>query len=299
MAEELEKELSEIRREVIEARNLVIKTDNLLKNLHAELKMVSKRQEEFQKRQWISSAMAYALFALLCAAAAWGVASARTSTATQERNRLEKEVESLNAQLERERLSASQNLAASKGAQDSYRMMTELSGEDRLKGIDALRKLDTSKISILEQRALSDRAEQLKKEVGQSAFEKGKNAYRRNEMTVAAQDLERFLTMSPQSESATEASFYLGGAYYQLKKYDQAIAPLNRFTTQDRKSKNRDYALLMLAQSYEQAGQPEKAAQTARDAMGTYPNSQFFQQFKARLSSAKKQSSSASPAAAH
>ena len=46
MATETDKGLDDIRREVIESRNLVIKTDNLLKNLHAELKVVGKRQEE-------------------------------------------------------------------------------------------------------------------------------------------------------------------------------------------------------------------------------------------------------------
>ena len=63
---EQNKELSEIRKEVIEARNLVIKTDSLLKNLHAEVKAIGKRHEDLQKRQWISSGVAYAIFAALC-----------------------------------------------------------------------------------------------------------------------------------------------------------------------------------------------------------------------------------------
>src|SRR5947209_15772273 len=73
---EVEKGFDEIRREVIESRNLVIKTDNLLKNLHAEVKMVGKRQEDFQKRQFLSSAVAYALFAAIAIAGAIVVSSA-------------------------------------------------------------------------------------------------------------------------------------------------------------------------------------------------------------------------------
>ena len=57
--------LEELKREVIEGRNLVIKTDNLLKTLHAELKQVGKHQEEFERRQWRSSAVAYGIFAAL------------------------------------------------------------------------------------------------------------------------------------------------------------------------------------------------------------------------------------------
>ena len=67
---DVEKELTEIRKEVIEARNLVIKTDNVLKNLHAEVKAVSKRHEDWQRKQWISSGVAYALFAILAVGAA-------------------------------------------------------------------------------------------------------------------------------------------------------------------------------------------------------------------------------------
>src|SRR5512138_313608 len=89
------KELTEIRKEVIEARNLVIKTDNLLKNLHAEVKAVGKRHEDFQRRQWISSGVAYALFAMLAVGGAVMVTRTSTSTADAERERLEKSVADL------------------------------------------------------------------------------------------------------------------------------------------------------------------------------------------------------------
>src|SRR5882757_790673 len=75
-----DKALEEIRREVIEGRNLVIKTDNQLKTLHAELKLVGKRQEDFQRRQWISSAVAYVVFAALCVAGAIAISNARTAS---------------------------------------------------------------------------------------------------------------------------------------------------------------------------------------------------------------------------
>src|SRR5688572_9517737 len=97
---ERERDLTDIRKEVIEARNLVIKTDNLLKNLHAELKLVGKRQEDFQKRQWLSSAVAYALFAALCVAGAVMVSSSRVSSASADKERLEKTVAESSAQLE-------------------------------------------------------------------------------------------------------------------------------------------------------------------------------------------------------
>ncbi|WP_228530531.1 MULTISPECIES: tol-pal system YbgF family protein [Myxococcaceae] len=285
---EVEKELGEIRKEVIEARNLVIKTDNLLKNLHAELKLVGKRQEDFQKRQWISSGVAYALFAILCIGAAVGISSARTSTATGERERLEKTVAELTTQAEKQRaeLTASQN--AERSAAEVYKLMTTLPGDERLKGIDALVKLDTSRLSSLEKQALNDRAVALRREVGDSAFERGKAAFRRNDMPTVVSELSRFLAMNPGESDGLDASFFLGTAYNSLKKHEQAVPLLTRFVEGDKKSKTRDYAMLLLAQSLQETNQLQKAADTVRDAIGTYPNSEFASQMRGRLANIKR-----------
>ncbi|MGQ0507206.1 MAG: tetratricopeptide repeat protein [Myxococcaceae bacterium] len=285
---EVEKELGDIRREVIESRNLVIKTDNLLKNLHAELKLVGKRQEDFQKRQWISSGVAYVLFAALCITGAVMIASAQTASATAQRTQLEKSENELKTRLAEQKAEVDANTAAVRSAGDVYRMMTALPGDERLKGIDALVKLDTSRLSQLEKQALNDRATALRKEIGNSSFERGKAAFRRNEFAVTANELSRFLAMNPEEQDALDASFFLGVAYHQLRKHDLALPLLQRFVTNDRKSKTRDYAMLLLAGSYEASSQPEKAVEIAREALGSYPNSEFTNHLKVRLSSAKK-----------
>lgn len=285
---ESDKEMSELRREVIEARNLVIKTDNLLKNLHAEVKSVGKRQEEFQKRQWISSAVAYALFAILCTAGAIMISSARTSTANQERERLQSETKTLAAQLEQQKADAAAQSGAQRSAAEVYKKMTDANGDDRLKGVDLLVKLDTSRLSYLERKALDDRSQLLRNEIGQAAFERGKAAFRKNDMATTVTELSRFVALNPQSQDLLDASYFLGTALNMLKKHEQAIPHLARFVNDDKKSKTRDYAMLLLAQSYEQAGQLDKALETARDALATYPNTQFASQLRGRISSAKR-----------
>ncbi|MCP3100418.1 hypothetical protein LZ198_16230 [Myxococcus sp. K15C18031901] len=285
---EVEKELADLRREVVEARNLVIKSDNLLKNLHAEVKAVGKRHEDFQKRQWISSAAAYVLFAVIAVGAAVMITSARSSSATSERERLEKMVTDLTAQLEKQRSDASAHQTAQRGAAEVYKMMTSLPGDERLKGIDALMKLDTSRLSMLERQALNDRASVLRRETGDAAYERGKIAFRKNEMNQVVSEMERFLAMNPPAEQALDASFFLGTAYNQLRKHDKAVPLLARFVEGDRTSKTRDYAMLLLAQSYQEVGQLEKALETARDAAGAYLNSQYQQQFRTRISIVKR-----------
>ncbi|WP_437340828.1 tetratricopeptide repeat protein [Corallococcus exercitus] len=295
---DVEKELSELRREVIESRNLVIKTDNLLKNLHAEVKAVGKRHEDFQKRQWLSSAVAYALFAVLAVGGAVLVNGARSSSNTNERERLEKQVADLSGQLEKQRADTTAHLTSQRAAGEVYKMMTTLPGDERLKGIDALVKLDTSKLSSLERQALNDRAAILRRETGDAALERGKIAFRKNEMPAVVENLSRFLAMNPQEADALDASFFLGTAYNQLRQHDKAVPLLARFVEGDKKSKTRDYAMLLLAQSYQETGAFDKAADTVRDALATYPATQYLSQFRGRLSSAKRAAAGGTDAAA-
>jgi len=282
------KELGEIRREVIEARNLVIKTDNLLKNLHAEVKAVGSRQEDFQKRQWRSSAMAYALFAVLALGGAIFYASAKTASSGSERDRLEKTIADLTSQMDKLKTDSAANEQARHAAAEVYKLMTVPSGDERLKGVDALMKLDTARLSMLEKQALNDRAQLLRKEVGQQALERGKSAVRRNDMGTAVAELSRFVAMNPEQDDLLEASYYLGLSLNALKKHDQAAPYLARFVEGERKAKTREYAMLLLAQSYEQSGQLDKAAETAREAIGTYPMGEFNILLRNRLNSVKR-----------
>jgi TolA-binding protein len=282
-----EKALGDIKKEVIEARNLVIKTDSLLKSFHVELKAVAKQQEDFARKQWVSSAVAYALFAVLSVGAAVLLTSARGHNAAADRERLEKRVAELTTQLEQQNAEASAVAESRQGAAHVYKMMTTLSGDERLKGIDELVKLDTSRLSPLERSALTDRATLLRKEVGDVAYERGKAAFRRNDMATTAEELSRFMAMNPAPGDAQDAAFYLGVAYNQLRKHEPAVTMLTRFLDGDKKTKNRDYAMVLLAHSLEQTGQLDKAAEVAREGLNSYPNSEFAPQLRKRLSVVK------------
>lgn len=285
------KELGEIRKEVIEARNLVIKTDNLLKNLHAEVKAIGKRHEDLQKRQWISSGVAYVLFAALCVAGAVAVASVRGSAASAEHERQEKAVAQLTAQLEQQRLEQSAAQTAQRSATEVYRLMTTLTGEERLRGADEFLKLDVSHLSPLEQELLKDKATALRHELGDAALDRGRAAFRRNDWRATIDETGRFLNVekSPQPEQVLEASFMMGVAYNTERKHTQAVPHLKRFVDGDKKSKQRDYAMLLLAQSYQETNQLDQALTTTQTALESYPNSEFTQQRNRQVSSIRRQ----------
>ena len=294
----MEKELSEIKREVVESRNLVIKTDNLLKNLHAELKTVAKQGEDAARKTWFASAAAYVIFAGLCIAGAVLVSSASTRSSEAERERLSRQVTELTAQLEVQKTESDATATSQREAAEVYRMMTNLPGDERLKGIDALLKLDTARLTPLERSALTDRAEVLRKEIGSVAFERGKTAFRRNDMAATVTELTRFMAMNPGEEDALEASFYLGVAHNQLRQHEEAMPYFDRFLNGNKRAKNRDYAMLLMAHSLERTGQPDKAYELAKTAIETYPGSEFIPQLRNRMSAARRAAKAASEASA-
>jgi tetratricopeptide (TPR) repeat protein len=280
---DLTKALDEIRREVIESRNMTIKTDNALRSLHAELKNVSGRQEAFARRTWVSTAAAYALFTGLCVAGVIAILGARTASASAERERLEKQVAELGATIASLKADAAAQLAAEQGAMQVYKMMTSLPGDERLKGIDALQKLDQTKLSAFARLALQERAASLRREVGAGILEKGKAAFRRQDWAEAAAQLSRFLAMEPPAEDALEASFFLGNALFQARKFEEAIKPLSRFVEGDKKARARDFAMVLLSQAYDMVGDREQGYAVAREALATYPGSDFRAQLQGRV----------------
>lgn len=275
--------LDELKREVIESRNMTIKTDNALKTLLAELKTVSTQQHAFQTRTWFATGVAYLLFAALCVGGVVAISNARVASVNGERERLEKQVTELTATIEKLKAEQAGQQAAEQGAMQAYKMMVTLPGEERLKGIDAIGRLDQARLSAFARLVLQERSTALRKEVGQIVLERGKTAFRRNEFPEAVAQLSRFLSMGPPDEEAVDASFFLGNALFQLRKFDEASKALSRYVEQDKRSKVRDFAMVMLMQSYDMVGKREESLAVAREAHSTYPGSSYRPQFYLRM----------------
>ncbi len=107
-------------------------------------------------------------------------------------------------------------------------------------------------------------------------------------MRSAIAELTRFTALNPPKPEMLEASYYLGAAYNQTRQHQQAVPLLARFVAEEKRSKVRDHAMLLLTQSYEQTGQLEKALDVARQALASYPNSEFAPQFRSRLGAVKR-----------
>jgi len=278
------KAFEEIKREVIESRNLVIKTDSLLKNLHAELKLLGKQQGDFRKKVWVSSAAAYVLFALLCGLGAVTIGSLRTSTANAELEKAQKVAHEANVHMQEMKEERQLRESALRQAADLFRAMSSSQGDERLKSIEALSKLEADKLPVLVREMLLDKAEQLKQEIGATAFERGKQAMRRQEFSVAIPALTQFIALGPPENDLLEALLLLGNALVQTRNHAAAVEHLQRYTSLSKRGRSREFAQLLLVQSLDATGARDEATKLAREALDGNPNGEFASNFRNRLS---------------
>jgi hypothetical protein len=66
------------------------------------------------------------------------------------------------------------------------------------------------------------------------------------------------------------------------------VPQLTRYIESDRKAKNRDYAMLLLAQSLQETNQYEKAVQMVNDGVTQHPASEYIPQFRGRLATVRR-----------
>jgi tetratricopeptide (TPR) repeat protein len=278
------KAFEEIKREVVESRNLVIKTDSLLKNLHAELKLLGKQQGDFRRKIWVSSATAYVLFALLCGLGAVSISGLRTSSSNAELKKAEKVASEAHLHMQEMKEERQLKETALRQAADAFRMMSALQEDERLKGIEALSKLEADKLPVLVKEMLSDKAEQLEKEIGALAFERGKQAMRRQEFAAAIPALTQFIGLKPPESEMLEASLLLGNALVQTRSNAAAVEHLQRYVSASKRGRSREFAQLLLVQALDATGARDEATKVAREALDSNPNGEFSGNFRSRLS---------------
>jgi len=288
-----ERDLSDLRREVIESRNLVIKTDNLLKNLHAELKLMGRKQELFEKRHMMTSVAAYFLFATLATLGAFTFARSEIRGAREESAANEGKAKQLTQEVEGLRRAEGLRRDASEKAARAYDLLgSEKEGPGQTLAMDQALHLDRQLLSRLEAKALDDRAAGMRARLAQAALERGNAAFRRSDWAGTAQELGRYVELEPKVEESM-VWFRLGNALTQAKEHQRAIPALENFIKSTGGSKTAQYAGYLLGTDYEETGNPDKAQKAYERALGLYPSSEFSAMIRARLKRLASQRASA------
>jgi len=276
-------DITALRREVIEARNLVIKTDNLLKNLHAELKQMGRKHEEQEKRHWMTSVAAYVGFMVLAAAGAIAYANAEVRTARGDAQANEARALALQKDVEKSKsLEASRRESSEKALRVYDLLGSEKEGAALNQAMTQAMHLDRGQLSVLEGKAIDDRAAGMKQKLAEAARSAGEAAFRRQDWKSASQDLGRYVELEPKVAD-NMIWFHLGSARIQTKEYQGAIQPLENFLKGTGGTKTAQYAGLLLGQAYEEVGNPTRAREVYTRAESLYPGSDFAPSIRNRL----------------
>jgi len=291
------RELSELRKEVVEARNLIIKTDNLLKNMHGELKRMGDRQEEFARRRFFSSAVAYVLFAVIALIGAFSAAHSMQAAKQEEAAAAAARADSLTKTAQQEAAKAQVRRDASEKATKIYEQLgSEKEGPGLTQAMANAMRVDRTQLSALESKALDDRVALLRTQVVQSALEGGDQAVRRNDFKAISTNYGHYLELAGPSNDP-QLYFHLGFARFQLKDFSGAVEPLERFLKLQPQGKLAQAAGYWLGTSYEETNAPAKATEVYQKAASLFPGSELAPLIRQRIRKIA-QGASAGPATA-
>ena len=280
----VERELSELRKEIVEARNLVIKSDNLLKNLHAELKLTSRKQEQFEKRHLVTSATAFVIFAVLAGVGAYSYARAEIHAVRQESAANEGQAKTRGQEIEKLRAAEGTRRDASEKALRIFEQLQKgKEGPELSAALVAAQRLDRNTLTALEGKALDDKEASLKQSVAQAAHDRGKTAFRRQDFRTAATEFAKFVELVPSGPDTPYAHYWLGEARSQLRDYQGAAPALEAFMKTSPSNKNHDWASVLLGVALEETGQWAKAQEVYTAAINKFPNSIHVTQMRNRL----------------
>lgn len=115
------------------------------------------------------------------------------------------------------------------------------------------------------------------------AFEKGRAAHAAGKFEEAIAALESYLSQNPKGKNVEEALFLKGESEFLTKQYKAAIVDFSKISDKFPRSKRIPLALLKIAQSFEALGMADDAKGFYQEIVERFPKSSEAKKAKARL----------------
>ncbi len=278
---EVDEELAEIKREVIESRGLVIKTNNLTNALSADIKSIAKRQQSYERRLSLNSAVAYVAFILVSFTAlkfAWDAQmdfiSSKTQHMSEDNTRLLKEVN------DGKRRDEDRSLAESK-ATAFYEMIRQGKRVEIIEGITAIRKEPLSKTELA---VFEDAVERARNELAAQLYHEGQDKTRVQRWQEAATAYEESLKYKDDSAVAGSVKLGLAEAYRHLGRQRDALGYLTALSESTQVEKEiQDDALYQLAYCQMEIQAWNDAKGSWKALLHRFPDSHFAPEARLQL----------------
>ncbi len=246
-------ELARLREEVINTRNVSIKTDNLIKNLASEVKGITERHTQQEKRSLINSVAAYLIFVVLISLGLYLTFEARLEKHQAELALFEKkefafkrEIAELKAelgrwhQIERELL-------------EFERLVRRGNKEKAVAKFGSLRRVRFSGL-------LEDLIVRFRAEVARDKFDHGLELFKQGSFDKADEAFMKSLEYNEEPSYLGELLYHQGMSAMRLKDFPRAADLLRRGLSHKHAWRVRADALYHLAYAHDRMGEKRSAA---------------------------------------
>jgi TolA-binding protein len=265
-----EYDLEEIKREIVEGRSLTIKTNNLINALSADLKSIAKRQQLYERRMLINSAVTYlvtvVVILFLTKVALDAQVSAVRAEGADTREKLsdaEKELASVKSR-EEKRQQARREAAA------LYKLMTSGNRREFLRELPRVSALD---LSPAERGLFEEAGRKARRELSLLSYQTGIEHARAGRYHEATASLRESLELESDAPHSAQANFELARAHRALDQQKNAIFILMKLTQAAITSDVLDEATLLLAECQVDVELYNDAKATLRTFLRRFPDS--------------------------
>lgn len=275
-----EYDLEEIKREIVEGRSLTIKTNHLVSALSADLKSIGKRQQGYERRIFVHSAVAYAVTIVVILALTNVAMDAQVDAVRAESEGDRKQLEELKSELDRVQNREQKRQAASTEAGRLYNLLH--SGQKREFLIE-LPKVATLDLSVTERSLFEEAGRKARRELSVLAYQTGVEHARAGRYHEATQSLRESLNLEYDAPHSSQASFELARAYRALDQQKDAIILLMKLTDAATNVDILDEATLLLAECQLDIELYVDASETLRTFLRRFPDSPLRNEARMRL----------------
>jgi TolA-binding protein len=267
---EVDDELQEIKREIIESRGLVIKTNNLTNALSADIKLIAKRQQTYERKLIWNSAVALVILVAVVLVALAIAMDARIDAIKKENAGVQIEVKRLHEYEEATKKAMNEQLAAQADAAKFYDLIRQNRRADLVRMYDDIKDKPLTKT---EGQVFADAVERAKADLAVRAYVLGGESAKLGRWQEAADRYQESLRYNDNSPITPSVKLGWATALRNMRKPKEAIPILLPLVEQNLDKEVVDDAYYLLAKCQTDLEMWNEAKGSWKALLARYPSS--------------------------